>query len=474
MTLIDLSPVFEFLGRFLGGPENALIIVGALIKIGLVLGHVLGIIPLIIWAERKIIGWVQDRPGPNRVGPFGLLQGIVDGGKLFLKEDFIPAGADRMLYLMGPPLVVIPAFLAMCIIPWGPVIEGQALLDLMTFVGMQNYWSSTANMPLAITNPNIGVLYVFAITSVGVYGITLAGWASENKWSLLGGIRASAQMISYEISLSLSIVGVLLIVGSLNLYDIIAAQDGPFMGTWWLTFLRWNVFAQPVAFLLFVIAMFAETNRLPFDLAEGEAELTGGFHTEYSSMKFALFFLGEYANMITVSAVCATLFLGGYLLIPEFVAVGILESVLTWINVEAGLTIPLTMAVVLASFMAPLGLALKIGFFLFVFIMARAVYPRFRYDQVMNLGWKIMLPIGLANLVVTAIGIAVIGWIAGPRFEDVINDWKIVIGAVTFAGLVVLEIVATKKRNATLRADYQNIKYTKSRPTRRRRAASAA
>jgi len=192
MTAINLQPVFDFLGVFLGGPETALVIVLALIKIGLILGHVLGVVPLIIYAERRIIGFVQDRPGPNRVGPFGLLQGIVDGAKLLMKEDFIPAGADRVLYLIAPAMVAIPAFVALCIIPFGPVIEGEALLQLYTFLGLQGMYTSNSQLALAITNPNIGVLFVFAITSVGVYGITIAGWSSENKWSLLGGIRASA------------------------------------------------------------------------------------------------------------------------------------------------------------------------------------------------------------------------------------------------------------------------------------------
>ncbi len=465
MTLINLQPLFDFLGQFTGGPENALVIVLAAIKIGLILGHVLGIIPLIIWLERKLIGFIQDRPGPNRVGPFGILQGIVDGVKLLMKEDFIPSGADRSLYLLAPALVLIPAFLGMCIIPWGPVIEGQTLYDLYLFLGLQGMWTSQSELALAVTNPNVGILYVFAITSVAVYGITLAGWSSENKWSLLGGIRASAQMISYEISLSLSIIGVLLVAGSLNLYDIIANQDGGL-----LPIFHWNIWAQPVAFLIFLVAIFAETNRLPFDLAEGEAELTGGFHTEYSSMKFALFFLAEYANMITAAAVCSTLFLGGYLLIPQEVAVNIIDGILGAIaSSQAGLPYSRSLAEILAMLGAPLGLALKIGGFMVLFIVIRGIWPRMRYDQVMSLGWKVLLIAAIANLVVTALGMGILTWIgvsqAGPgaspeaiqaSVDSVTKNGKIVIGIVTLAILVIVDRWHYVSRKKRLTSKYRN------------------
>lgn len=471
MTLVNLSPLFDFLGGFVGGPEIALILVGALIKIGLIVAHVLGIIPLIILFERKIIGFIQDRPGPNRAGPWGILQGIADGLKLLMKEGFIPAGADRSLYLLAPMLFVVPAFLALAIVPWGPVVEGQVLLDFYTLFGLQGLWTPASQMALAVTNPNIGILYVFAITSVGVYGITLAGWSSENKWSLLGGIRASAQMVSYEIALSLSIIGVLLISGSLNLYDIIGNQTAQHAGgdAGILSFWQWNIFAQPVAFLLFVVAMFAETNRLPFDLAEGEAELTGGFHTEYSSMKFAMFFLAEYINMITVAAVCATLFLGGYQLVPEAWVVAVLEAGLAFVNDAAGIALPMTMASLLTSLGAPLGLAAKIAFFLFIFIMIRGMWPRMRYDQVMDLGWKVMLVAGLLNLIVTAIGIAVLVAVGASRagagappevveasINSTIQNFKWVIGLVTFAGLVVADRMYASRRRARMKGRYQN------------------
>ncbi len=461
MTVVNLQPLFDFLGSFLGGPETALVLVLALIKIGLVLAHVLGIIPLIVYLERKLIGFVQDRPGPNRVGPVGVLQGIADGVKLLMKEDFIPAGADRTLYLMGPALVLIPAFLALCIIPFGPVIDGQTLLDFYTTFGLQGMWTPSSTLPIAVTNPNIGILYVFAITSIGVYGITMAGWSSENKWSLLGGIRASAQMISYEISMSLSIIGVILLAGSLNLYDIIDNQ-----GQIW----QWNVLAQPVGFLLFLTAIFAETNRLPFDLAEGESELTGGFHTEYSSMKFALFFMAEYANMITASAICATLFLGGYNLIPESWAAGIIGTVLEALkNSEWGFIYPATAPNLIAAMLAPLGLALKIFIFLVVFIMARAAWPRMRYDQVMNLGWKVMLVAALINLLVTAVGVGILSGIgaqaAGPdatraaidaSITNTINNYKWTIGIVTLGLLAAVDFAYTARRRKRLKSKYRN------------------
>ncbi|MDK2970401.1 MAG: NADH-quinone oxidoreductase subunit [Candidatus Sumerlaeota bacterium] len=446
----------QFAGGFVGGPENVLVLLFAFAKIGLVLAHVLGFIPLIVYGERRIIGLVQDRPGPNRVGPFGLLQGIVDGVKLLLKEDFIPAHADRTLYLIAPGLVLVPAFLAMCIIPFGPVIDGEALLALYTMLGLESLYTPSSTLPLAITNPNIGILYVFAMTSVAVYGITLAGWSSENKWSLLGGIRASAQMISYEISMSLSIIGVLLIVGSLNLYDIVGSQES----IW-----HWNVFAQPVGFLLFLTAIFAETNRLPFDLAEGESELTGGFHTEYSSMKFALFFMAEYANMITASAICVTLFLGGYHLIPAEFVEGIIAWVLNFISSsEAGIPILPGTAALLASALAPLGIAIKIGALLVLFIMTRAIWPRMRYDQVMNLGWKLMLVAGLLNLLITAITVGVLAGIGarrapspadvGASIDAAIQNGKIVLFFITGGLLLLVDRWYARRRRRKLAAAY--------------------
>jgi NADH-quinone oxidoreductase subunit H len=437
----SLQPLFDFLGQFTDGPANALILVMALVKIALIVGGLLQVVPFIILFERKIISWVQDRPGPNRAGPWGLLHGILDGVKLFFKEEIMPKGVDKPLYLLAPGLVVMPAFLALCLLPVGPIISGPHLDALAHFFRIDPMLLGSAGIinkvPLAITNPNIGILYVLAITSVGVYGVTLAGWASNNKWSLLGGIRASAQMISYEITLSLSIIGVVLIAGSLNLYEIIDSQRGGFF--------NWNVVAQPVAFLLFIVAMFAETNRVPFDLAEAEPELTGGFHTEYSSMRFALFFLGEYINMVIVSTMCVTLFLGGFLgplpLPWESIAASVssispsFSGFYPWIIAASYLIGPLVIV------------PAKVSFFIFLFIFARATLPRFRYDQLMNLGWKRLLPIGLINLVLTAIAVALdMMWTPNGKVELVT---KFILGGVTlalFVGYDVLIFNPSRKR----------------------------
>lgn len=434
----SFQPLFDFLGQFLGGPANAFVIVAAAIKIALILGGVLTAVPFTILFERKIIGWIQDRPGPNRAGPFGLLQGFLDGGKLFFKEEIMPKGVDRTLYLLAPSLVIVPAFLALCLVPVGPVIQGDHLDALANFLRLDSAMVGSAGVvsqvAMAVTNPNVGILYVLAITSIGVYGITLGGWSSNNKWSLLGGIRASAQMVSYEITLSLAIVGVLLLSGSLNLYDIIGTQAG---GFW-----RWHVIAQPVGFLLFIVAMFAETNRLPFDMAEAESELTGGFHTEYSSMRFAMFFMGEYVNMVIVSAMCATLFLGGYM--------GLIQ--LDWAALEAQYGMIATLGYYA---LGPIILPMKIAFFLVLFIMARGTLPRLRYDQLMNLGWKFMLPIGLINLVLTASAVALD--IAYTQDGRIGTPTKIALGVVTLGLLIGWDVfLFTPRRRKQMGRMYKN------------------
>ena len=325
----------------------------SLVKIVVVLGLLLLTVAYLTWAERKIIGDLQVRWGPSRVGPFGLLQPVADGIKLFFKEDLVPAGADRAIFLLAPILSMIPALISFAVIPFG---------DTVRLFGR--------TIDLVITDINIGILYVFAVTSMGVYGIVLGGWASNSKYSLLGGLRSAAQMVSYEMSLGLSVVGVLMLSQSLSLVDIVNAQAG----TWFGVIPRWNVFAQPLGFALFLVSANAELNRAPFDLPEAETELVAGFHTEYSSMKFAMFFMAEYANMITASAVATTLFLGGWR--------GPLLPPLVWF-------------------------LLKVFAFLFLLIWLRATLPRFRYDQLMAFGWKVLLPLALANVVVTA---AVLAW----------------------------------------------------------------
>jgi NADH-quinone oxidoreductase subunit H len=323
------------------------------LKAAIIYGGLLATAGAMTLAERKVSAWMQYRIGPNRVGPWGLLQPVADGIKFLTKEDVVPDGANRLLFRLAPALAAMPAMLTVAVIPFGGRVE---LFGVST--------------ELSITDLDIGILYVLAIGGLGVYGVILGGWASNSKYSLLGGLRASAQMISYELSLILSILAVIALTGSLDLRQIAEAQ--PTVGSW----LVWR---QPLAFLLFVIATFAETNRHPFDFAECEPELVGGFHTEYSSMKFALFFLGEYSAMVVMACLTTTLFLGAFSVpfVPDA----------HW-------------ALGLAAFLA------KTAFFLFLFLWVRWTLPRFRFDQLMRLGWKVMLPFALLNLFVTGLVIA--------------------------------------------------------------------
>lgn len=411
-----MQALVNTLGPFFGGPQNVVILLLALAKIVIFLGMVMTMVPFVVLFERKLLGWIQERPGPNRVGPWGLLQGIVDGVKLFLKEDFVPAKVDRLLYYLGPTVITVVALIALSIIPFGPMVSEADASALYGALGFADTTGFPTRIPLAIANLNISILFVFAVTSVGVYGITLAGWSSNNKWSLLGGIRAVAQMVSYEITMGLAIAGVLLVAGTLNFYEMIGQQSG---GFW-----NWIVWVQPIGFVLFVTAMFAETNRLPFDLPEAESELTGGYHTEYSSMKFALFFLSEYINMIIVSAVCSTLFLGGF--------TGIVPLSMIWAGAPGWVGYLLGPAIMLAKIL---------GFVAF-FIFIRGVWPRLRYDQLMNLGWKVLLPLGFINLALTAILLA-----AGAP--------KIVFFLSGVAVLIVADQLLRRKRRRQLSAKYR-------------------
>ncbi len=326
-----------------------------LIKI-LIIAHIILItVSYLVYFERKISAWAQNRIGPNRVGPAGIFQPFADVLKLLLKEDIVPTIANKPLHTLAPILALFVAMSTYAVIPIGPPIE---------------VFGRTIN--LAVVDVNAGVLLVLALTSLGVYAITFSGWSSGSKYSLLGGIRSSAQMISYEISMGFSVAGVLIFSESLRPAEIIASQSG------WM----WNAVLQPIGFITFVTASFAETNRLPFDLPEAEPELVGGYHTEYSSMKFAGFFLAEYANMIIAAAMIVLLYLGGW-------QVPYLET--------AGLSPALTGAIQTASFFV------KIGAVLFFFIWVRWSLPRFRYDQLMDLGWKVMFPLSLINLVWAAI-----------------------------------------------------------------------
>lgn len=330
----------------------------AAIKISLVLGVILTAVAYTVYAERRVSAFIQNRIGPNRVGPEGLLQPLADVVKLLLKEDIVPDNATKPIHTLAPMISIFVALTTIAVVPFGNTIH---------LFGR--------DISLMITDVNIGILYILALTSLGVYGITLSGWSSNSKYSLFGGIRSAAQMISYELSMGLSVIGVVLITGSLSLQQIVMHQYG------W----KWNLILQPVGFITFLVASFAETNRAPFDLPEAEPELVAGYHTEYSSMKFALFFLAEYANMIVASAVIVTLFLGGWQF-PYLQNFGLPAMVVSLLQV--------------------LTFCLKVGFMIFFFIWVRWSLPRFRYDQLMNLGWKVMLPLSLVNIIVTAIVVA--------------------------------------------------------------------
>ncbi|MFO7445069.1 MAG: NADH-quinone oxidoreductase subunit NuoH [Ignavibacteriaceae bacterium] len=337
------------------------IVIVSLIKILVVANVILITVSYLVYFERRVSAWAQNRLGPNRVGWEGILQPFADVLKLLLKEDIVPNQANKPIHTLAPIIALFVAFTTYAVIPIGPDI---------TLFGY--------NISLVVADVNMGILYVLALTSLGVYAITFAGWSSGSKYSLLGGIRASAQMISYEISMGFSIAGVLLMAESLRPIAIVEAQYG------WM----WNAVLQPIGFITFVVSAFAETNRLPFDLPEAEPELVGGFHTEYSSMKFAGFFLAEYANMIIASALIVTLYLGGWQ-VPYIETLGFSEGV--------------TKGIQIASFFV------KVAALLFFFIWVRWSLPRFRYDQLMNLGWKVMFPLSLINLVWVALLIMIFG-----------------------------------------------------------------
>lgn len=311
------------------------------------------------WGERKVAAVLQDRIGPSRAGPFGLLQPLADGLKFFMKEEFIPSKSNKWLFILGPSLFMLTACMVSVVIPWGGNLTfGETVYSLQ------------------ITDINIGILYMFGVVSMGIYGIMIGGWASNNKYSLLGALRASSQMISYEIAMGLAIIALVMMTGTLSLRDIVAQQDGGFA----------YIVYQPLGFLIFLICSFAETNRAPFDLAECETELVGGYHTEYSSMKLGLYLFAEYINMFISSAVMVTLYFGGYNFPFQ-------HEVAEWLGLSAnGLTILQTV----------LFFGKIVGFILF-FMWIRWTLPRFRYDQLMNLGWKVLLPLALANIFITGI-----------------------------------------------------------------------
>ena len=335
-----LNETWKFIILFLN--DNIPLIVGS-VKAVVIAVAIMSVVPILVWLERRLMGRFQVRLGPNRVGPFGLVQPMADTIKLLFKESIVQSSADKFLFHLAPAIVVFTAIVGFAVIPFGAPFEvfGQSI----------ELWGA---------NVNSGILFVFAISGMGIYGMVLAGLASNNKYSLMGGLRSSAQMISYELTLGLSALSIIVLTGSLNLVDMVKAQETvPF------------ILVQPLAFLLFYIAGVAETNRAPFDLPEAEQELVAGFHTEYTGMKFAMFFMGEYINMVTMSALVTLLFLGGW-------------------NAYGLPVWPIV------------AFALKVGFLLCVFIWLRSTFPRIRYDRLMTFGWKVLLPLCLLNLLLTA------------------------------------------------------------------------
>lgn len=347
-------------------------------KIAVVLGAMLSVTPVMVWVERRGSALIQDRPGPNRVGPLGLLQSLADALKFILKEDVIPTQAHKTLYTLAPLFGLIPAVTTIAVVPWGRpfVLKETRIAGRTLFEGGRLFEPIIADV-------NIGILLIFALASMGVYGIVTAGWASNNKYSMFGAVRASAQMISYELALTLSAVGVLMAAGSLRLMDVVDGQRGYFVLFDVIKLPAWNIMPMFIGFVVFATSGFAETNRLPFDLPEADSELVAGYHTEYSSMKFAMFFMAEYMAMATMSALIVTLFLGGWD-IPWY------QEPATFVGFLLSLV----------SFLV------KVFAVLFVFVWVRWTLPRFKYDQLMRLGWKVFLPLAFFNIVLVSLLIA--------------------------------------------------------------------
>jgi len=345
----------------------------SLLKIAIVVGALLNVTPIMLWLERRGSALIQDRPGPNRVGPFGLFQPIADTLKFFFKEDIVPLGANKWLYSIAPMFGLVPALTTIAVVPWGRpfVLRSGRVFE-----------------PI-VADLNVGILLIFALASMSVYGIVTAGWSSNNKYSLFGAIRSSAQMISYELALTLSAISALMVAGSLRLTDVVWKQTGYFVLFNTIKLPAWNLLspAMWLSFIVFTVAAFAETNRLPFDFAEAEAELVAGYHTEYSSMKFALFFMSEYISMATISALVVTLFLGGW--------------DIPWYNEPATFT---------GFLLSALAFVIKVSILMLIFVWVRWTLPRLKYDILMKLGWKVFLPLAVVNIFLVAWFIAE-GWI---------------------------------------------------------------
>jgi len=348
-------------------------VIVALIKIAITLGVLLTVVAYTVWLERKVVGRMQNRWGPQRVGPFGLLQPLADGIKFILKEDLVPPYVNKTIYMLAPVLALTMALTTIALIPIGPVIHLFGISTPVQITGVEGPDGLASDI-------NVGVLIILGITSLGVYGIALAGWSSNSKYSLLGSLRASAQMVSYELSLGLSLVGVLIMSGTMSLQEIVRHQTA----AWFGVVPKWYIFqGQIIAFFVYLTAAFAETNRVPFDLPEAETELVAGYHTEYSAMKFAMFFMAEYANMVSVACLASVLFLGGW----------------------SGPPMPFLPQAVQA-FLPLIWFTAKIFGFLFLYIWIRGTLPRFRYDQLMGFGWKVLFPIAVANVLATSLIVA--------------------------------------------------------------------
>ncbi len=343
-------------------------------KIGLIVVVLLQVVPIMVWVERRGSALLQNRLGPNRVGPLGLLQSLVDAVKMMFKEDRVTGHVNPFYYRMAPLVSLLPAFVTFAAIPFASSIQ----------IGERTVQFQIADL-------NVGLLFILSITSLSVYGIIMGSWASNNKYAMLGGLRSTAQMISYELSMALSIIGIVMIYGSLKLGDIAMAQGAALAHIGPLTIPKWGIFTQPLGFLIFLTCTYAETNRLPFDLPEGEAEIVAGYHLEYYSMMFGMFMMAEYINMTVAAAFTTTLFFGGWQLLPGMSAL-LSHSGLSGMNLEWA-----RVALEATSF------TLKVVFFMWLFVWVRWTIPRFRYDQVMNLGWKILLPLSLVNIFITGL-----------------------------------------------------------------------
>ena len=341
--------------------ELSRVLLHASVKIAFFLGVMLTVVAYMTLVERRVSAWIQDRRGPNRVGPFGLLQPLADGIKFLFKEAIVPPHVHRTIYILAPLIIFVPALVTFSVIPFGPTVElfGETIR-------------------LQIADVDSGILIILAFSSLGVYGIALAGWSSNNKYSLMGGLRSSAQMISYELAMGFAVIGVVMGAGSLRLQEIVAHQMEH----------GWNMLLQPLGFVIFMFAAFAETNRLPFDLPEAETELVAGYHTEYSGMRFSMFYMAEYANMVTVSALAVTLYAGGYH-VPGLHHLGLSATT--------------------AAVVQGLAFAAKVAVFLFIYVWVRWTLPRFRYDQLMDLGWKVLLEAALVNILWVGF-LVLIGW----------------------------------------------------------------